>query len=151
MDQDSDTTEINKLPDYLRDLPDTEEFIKINGLQPNRSGKERSRRAQYNARLNDWGGLAFTNDDLEEILDEMENPYGLKGPIVYFNVNAHYTHGNTWVAFVGVGNATNLRCPVSKLFGPALGLKISSLQIKAVRQGETFNTYYHFVPPQFRK
>lgn len=147
---DKEDTDDNQLPDYLRDLPDPEEFVKINGLRP-RNVTKRGKIAQYNARLNDWGGLAPVNDDLEEVLDEAENPYGLTDPIVYFNVNAHSVHGNIWIAFTSVGSAKNLRCPASKLLGSTFGHKITNLQIKASKQGETFETYHHFVPFRFRK
>ena len=138
------------LPDYLRELQDPDKFLHVNGLRP-RNVTKRREIAQYNARLNDWGGLAPISDDLEEVLDDAENLYGLKGPIVYFNLNAHSIHGSIWVAFVEVGEATNLRVPASKLLGTTFGHKIASLQIKAVEQGETFKSYHHFVPYQFRK
>ncbi len=135
----------------MTDVPNAEEFLAINGDQPDHD--EKGARRRWGDALADWGGV-ISEDELYEMeidaLDYVGDHIGFGKPVVYQNVRAHPTiHGPRWVAYPEAG--TGIRATLKALTNPATDdNKIAKMQVKAVKQGHAFEVYSTLVPPRFR-
>ncbi len=132
-------------------IPNSEEFLQINGEPPERH--EATAWARWQAARKDWGGVVEGEDIGEpeqDALDYVAQHIGFGEAIVYLNVRAAPVHGPMWVAYPEAGKA--IRAPLSFLTDPARDDNtIARMQIKAVRGGHAFEVYNTVVPMIFRQ